>query len=140
MANDHAPLLDGKNVGIPLLVVVSGGFALAAFVWTVNTQIAEWRLETKDQINEVKQEVSAVRAVLEASITQTNTRLTRIEVEMEKRTADRYTRTEHERWCRTTELVNQNNGWKCPNLDHSERLEYAPRLQGWDGTTGSNKR
>jgi len=140
MASEHSSLLDGKNVGVPLLVVVSGGFALTLIVWAATTQISDWRLETRDQFNEVKQEVAAVRAVLEASITQTNSRLTRLEVEMDKRTQDRYTSTDHDRWCKTAELINSNNGWKCPALDMRQPLEYAPRLKGWNGSTGSNRK
>jgi len=59
-------------------------------------------------------------------------RVDRIESEIDRRTQDRYTLTEHKRWCKTAELINTANGWKCPDIDRpNSRIEFAPQLRGW---------
>jgi len=89
------------------------------------------------KIESVPREINAKIETVTRDISQrigfAETRVDRIENELDRRTQDRYTATDHSRWCRTAELVNTASGWKCPDLGTAQpRLEFAPRLQGWD--------
>jgi hypothetical protein len=120
-----------SRVSVPAYVTIGGFIAVGTVCLTLG-------MGYMSLINKIDQVPMMVKTQLESITKDFGTRMDwqaqrvdRIEGEMDRRTQDRYTRSEHDRWCKTAELVNTANGWKCPELDKS-RLEFAPRLQGWD--------
>lgn len=104
---------------MPLLMVLIGAVALVGATYTATTQF-----------NEIKTAIERLGDKLTSELGTQANRIGRLEAEMQARTVDRYTKTEHELWCSRTEQANAANGWRCATLDG--RLQFAPRTQGWD--------
>lgn len=107
------------KINVPLLLVMIGGVALVGATYTATIQFAE-----------IKSAIERLGYKLVTELGGQSARIGRLEADMQNRTADRYTRTEHELWCSRTEQANAALGWKCGNLEG--RIQFAPRLQGWE--------
>jgi len=115
---------------VPAYVTIGGFIA----VGTVCLTLGMGYMALINKIDEVPRVVKLQIESLAKDVTQRmdfqSTRVDRIERELDSRTQDRYTYTDHTQWCQTAELVNTASGWKCPDVKRS-RIEFAPRLQGW---------
>lgn len=108
-----------NKVNVPLLLVLIGAVALVGATYTATIQFAE-----------IKSAIERLGDKLVNELTGQAAHISRLESEMNARTADRFTRSEHELWCSRTEQANAAIGWKCANLEG--RLQFAPRLHGWE--------
>jgi hypothetical protein len=119
-----------SRVSVPAYVTIGGFVAVGTVCLTLG-------MGYMSLINKIDQVPAMVKVQLE-NITKDfgirmdwqSQRVDRIESEIDRRTQDRFTLTDHNRWCQTAELVNTGTGWKCPDVERS-RLEYAPKLKGW---------
>jgi len=108
-----------NRISVPLLMVLIGAVALVGATYTATTQF-----------NDIKVAIERLGDRLTAELGTQATRIGRLEAEMQARTQDRYTKTEHELWCSRTEQANITTGWKCADLEG--RIRFAPRVNGWD--------
>lgn len=110
-----------NRVSVPFLLVLVGGVALVGLTWGAASQFGDVK--------------ATLQRLEERIINATDTisrRVDRLEYDLESKTRDRYTQTDHTTWCNITEAVNVNNGWKCGRAPEKQRPpEYAPRLKGW---------
>lgn len=119
-----------KNLSVPFLLVIVGAVTLVGVTVTITNQFNTVTSSNALQFQEIKTAIDSLKTFLTAQIGSQSDRIGRMEMELERRTSDRYTRSEHNQWCRTTEAINANNGWKCADLE--KRLEFAPRVTGWE--------
>lgn len=117
-----------NSISVPLLMVLIGAVALVGATYTATSHL-----------NEIKVAIQRLGDKLAVDIGNHSDRIGRIETELQNRTADRYTRSEHDLWCSRTEQANIASGWKCASL--SGRIEFAPRVNGWtaNGTKAGRK-
>lgn len=108
-----------NRISVPLLMVLIGAVALVGATYTATTQFSE-----------IKIAIERLSDKLSSELGNQSGRIGRLEAEMQARTQDRFTKTEHELWCSRTEQANVNTGWKCAQLDG--RVQFAPRVNGWE--------
>lgn len=118
-----------SRLSVPAYVVVGGLFAVGTGCLALGMGYMSLINKIERVPEMVKVQIESLTKDFSQRIDVQSSRVDRIENEMASRTADRYTRTDHDRWCKTAELVNTASGWKCPDVE--KRIEFAPQLKGW---------
>lgn len=112
-----------SSLNVPFLLVIAGAIALVSITGGIT-------YSATIQFTEIRTAIERLTDKFIARSDSQDARIDRVERAMSEKTLDRYTRTEHELWCSRTEQANAAIGWKCANLEG--RLNFAPRLHGWD--------
>lgn len=115
---DGARDMSVQRLNVPLLLVMAGAFALISITGGIT-------YTATIQFTEIRTAIERLTDKLTTELSGQSERIGRIEKDMSERTADRYTRSDHDVWCRLTEQMNQN--WKCADLGQRSRLNFWPQ-------------
>lgn len=89
-----------KAITVPILLVGSGAVALVMGTWFLATNL--YTIQTS---------IEGIRVSLNTYIASADGRISRVESEIEKIKANRWSIKDHELWCSREEVANP--GWKC---------------------------
>lgn len=115
-----APTSSGSNVSVtrvtmPVILALSAAIFLMFATYAGTSQFAA----IKHSIDKLSTRVEALSAEFKQRISEVETQAL----------ADRYTRTDHDRWCLEAERTNSASGWRCPSFRGREtRSSWTSRL------------
>lgn len=117
--HQHAAPQSVEKLTVPLLLFVS---AVGFIGW------ASWFGTTS--INSIQSSIKDISTTLTNYITVSTERVDRIEQVLEKRTAERWTKTDQQLFCAKTEALPGNKGWRCADADNGYMRLDGPPI--WD--------
>jgi hypothetical protein len=111
------PGLSVERVTVPLILFVSASAFIGWVSWFGTTSI-----------NSIQSEIKGISVSLNNYIDQQNERTARIEDAIEKRTSERWTKTDQQLFCARTESIPGNKGWKCGETENGFAKVDRPSL------------
>ena len=114
------PSTSVERVTVPLILFLSSALFIGWASWFGATSI-----------NQIQSSVKELSVVLNNYIQRQDERVDRIETVLERRTAERWTKTDQELFCAKTESIPGNKGWKCADTEHGFVRIDGPSI--WDG-------
>jgi hypothetical protein len=109
-----------ERLTVPLLLVVSAGAFIGWASWFGTTSI-----------NSIQSEIKGISVTLNNYIERQDERVDRIEQQIDKRTAERWTKTDQQLFCARTESMPGNKGWKCGETENGFARVDGPSI--WEG-------
>lgn len=111
-----------KSLTIPLVIAIGGAAALVSLTYFGTTHF-----------NDIKYAIEKLSDKVDTLSNNVNDRIQRLEVEVNEKTIDRYTRRDHDFWCARTETLNSDIGWKCADLQRPTKQNQTTQ-RGWAPT------
>lgn len=112
------------NITVPLILVFFGAAGLVSATYFATRELSD----ISNSLQSISRDVTDVRTTV-------NRKLGEYEEELSKRTADRWSKTDHDIWCAKTEVINSAIGWKCAPVTYPAanvgRIRDFPSISGW---------
>jgi len=112
-----------SKLSVPFLLVFGGALALVSATGGITYSATMAFTQLKSSIDTLSEKVTQ-------KLDSQDERIGRLERDVSDRTADRYTRTDHDLWCSRTEQLNAKLGWRCSDAAPANRarLRFMPPI------------
>jgi hypothetical protein len=107
-----------QSVTVPIVLAVLSCFSIAGMAYAAATNLGEIRSSIVDLNTKMQDRIARLDDKLAAYVDVVNTRFAFVQNEIQSRTGDLWSRSDHELWCSRTEL--RNPGWKCGESQQKE--------------------
>lgn len=104
------------NITVPLILVFVGGVGLVTATFYATRELAD----VHSTLQTISRDVSQLRGKIEQDIEE-------LQEDLKHRTANRWSKYDHDVWCAKTEALNSAIGWKCAPVTEAEHIEAQRR-------------
>ena len=108
-----------ESITVPILIVILGAAGLVSATYFATHELSQ----INSSLGPISRDVREVRDRFDREIE-------RVKEDLERETADRWTRKDHEVWCSKAERINRT--WRCPDMRDDRTEAFSPAtIGGW---------